>query len=284
MLTVPISARMASTAAPSPPFLSPRPTQRPAAMAAASVTRTSSRARLRSGAGRSAAEAASGRARREGPSGTGSDTGPPDRPPATLAAAVGELCCDPRGMTETGPTGRDSPDGATGTRADRGRPAPPAGDRRAAASPRPTWSGRCCRSCHGCLLIVGWHACGRTPDDPVRDGRPLQRRSSWPPPGRATRCWCPRGLPDDYRPTSARTDAGRRHRGRPGDAADRLRDARRRSSPASWSATTRGPTALAAVLDGATQHGTVRRSAATAGRGSTTERGETALTRATGDG
>src|SRR5690348_4083052 len=41
---------MASTAAPSPPSLSPRPTQRPAAMAPASVTRTSSRARLRSGA------------------------------------------------------------------------------------------------------------------------------------------------------------------------------------------------------------------------------------------
>src|SRR6476661_8934974 len=40
---------IASTAAPSALFLSPRPTQRPAAMAAASVTRTSSRARLRSG-------------------------------------------------------------------------------------------------------------------------------------------------------------------------------------------------------------------------------------------
>src|SRR5918912_2781488 len=50
--TVPMSWRIASTAAPSPPFLSPRPTQRPAAMAAASVTRTSSMARLRSGASR----------------------------------------------------------------------------------------------------------------------------------------------------------------------------------------------------------------------------------------
>ena len=43
-----MSLRMASTAAPSPPFLSPRPTQRPAAIAAASVTRTRSRAMLRS--------------------------------------------------------------------------------------------------------------------------------------------------------------------------------------------------------------------------------------------
>ena len=44
-----IITRIALTATPSAPFLSPRPTQRPAAMAAASVTRTSSRARLRSG-------------------------------------------------------------------------------------------------------------------------------------------------------------------------------------------------------------------------------------------
>ena len=42
-------ARMASTAAPSAAFLSPRPTQRLAERAAASVTRTSSSARLRSG-------------------------------------------------------------------------------------------------------------------------------------------------------------------------------------------------------------------------------------------
>ncbi len=47
--TLPISWRMALTAAPSAPFLSPRPTHRAAAMAAASVTRTSSRARFRSG-------------------------------------------------------------------------------------------------------------------------------------------------------------------------------------------------------------------------------------------
>src|SRR6187549_3944512 len=46
-----IITRIALTATPSASFLSPRPTQRPAAMAAASVTRTSSRARLRSGWG-----------------------------------------------------------------------------------------------------------------------------------------------------------------------------------------------------------------------------------------
>src|ERR671932_843081 len=42
--------RIASTAAWSAAFLSPRPTQRAAAIAAASVTRTSSSARFRSGA------------------------------------------------------------------------------------------------------------------------------------------------------------------------------------------------------------------------------------------
>ena len=47
--TVPMRRRMASTAAASASFFSPSPTQRPAAMAAASVTRTSSSARLRSG-------------------------------------------------------------------------------------------------------------------------------------------------------------------------------------------------------------------------------------------
>src|SRR3954470_3194861 len=48
--TVAIILRIASTATPSAPSLSPRPTQRAAARAAASVTRTSSNARLRSGA------------------------------------------------------------------------------------------------------------------------------------------------------------------------------------------------------------------------------------------
>ena len=48
--TVLMSVRIACTAAPSAPFLSPRPTQRAAAIAPASVTRASSSARFRSGA------------------------------------------------------------------------------------------------------------------------------------------------------------------------------------------------------------------------------------------
>ncbi|CAB4906978.1 unannotated protein [freshwater metagenome] len=49
MLTVSSTLRIASTAAPSAPILSPRPTQLAAASAADSVTRTNSIARLRSG-------------------------------------------------------------------------------------------------------------------------------------------------------------------------------------------------------------------------------------------
>src|SRR5699024_9156174 len=50
MLTLERTLRIAAPAAPSAASLSPRPTHGPAAMAAASVTRTSSSARLRSGA------------------------------------------------------------------------------------------------------------------------------------------------------------------------------------------------------------------------------------------
>src|SRR3954454_1213639 len=49
MPIVEIITRIALTATASAPFLSPRPTHRPAAIAAASVTRTNSSARLRSG-------------------------------------------------------------------------------------------------------------------------------------------------------------------------------------------------------------------------------------------
>src|SRR5262245_26566451 len=61
--TVSIISRIASTAAWSAATLSPRPTQRPAARAAASVTRTSSSARLRSGRSSMAASLRGGRAR-----------------------------------------------------------------------------------------------------------------------------------------------------------------------------------------------------------------------------
>ena len=85
-----IMCRIASTAAWSAAFLSPRPTQRAAASAAASVTRTSSRARLRSGVWRCmaaivepAAGAARAGTRRRGawPTCSHRSTSPPSRAP-----------------------------------------------------------------------------------------------------------------------------------------------------------------------------------------------------------
>src|SRR3954452_6193647 len=106
MLTVPMRARIASTAAPSPPFLSPRPTQRPAAIAAASVTRTSSRARLRSGAGRSARKAAPELAGRE----SGSDTQTSSSDHRVLGSYVHALRPD-RPATAASGGGGDRPSG-----------------------------------------------------------------------------------------------------------------------------------------------------------------------------
>src|SRR4051794_22265168 len=83
MLTVWMSWRIALTAAPSAPFLSPRPTQRPAAIAAASVTRTSSRARLRSGASVGGARGAGT------PLASGSSSTPADAVQPGLPGAVG---------------------------------------------------------------------------------------------------------------------------------------------------------------------------------------------------
>ena len=82
--------RMASTAAPSAPSLSPRPIQRLAAMAAASVVRTRSMARLRSGAWGWVATALTivGRPIANGPSGPA---------PAAILEAVDEIVVEPNG-------------------------------------------------------------------------------------------------------------------------------------------------------------------------------------------
>src|SRR3712207_4175344 len=175
MLTVPMRARIASTAAPSPPFLSPRPTHRPAAIAPASVTRTSSRARLRSGAGRSerklpplwVAE----------PSGRGRDTrtscgrrkdpflptlrklrvGPEKGP---WAAGWGDESCHPRGVSSAGPTSQ--PPAQTPS------PAIERANRLSAAN--------MLRSLGPlvliCLALVGWMSFKQSDVDPVREVDP----------------------------------------------------------------------------------------------------------------
>src|SRR3954462_5515015 len=203
MLTVPIRARMASTAAPSPPFLSPRPTHRPAASAAASGTRPGRRARLRSGAGRSARKSAG----ELGVSDSGSDTGPP-------GSTTG--CCDPRCMTGDGPTG------------DRLHPTPEdAGPVAADAPPQSSAIERAKRLSMAnmlrsllplvviVLVIVGWTAFRQSPDvDPVKPIDPSStvqlaaNRAGYP-------LLVPTDLPHGYVPTSARTDAGNAEKGDP---------------------------------------------------------------------
>src|SRR5918998_3771649 len=180
IVTVPMSARMASTAAPSPPFLSPRPTQRPAAIAAASVTRTSSRARLRSGAGRSVRKVLARGVGGTGPSGTGSVTGPPTSAPLPVAtvrrsgprsrsggrgprmrgSGVLDRWCDPRGMTTSGPSGQQAPE-------EQPPPAPTAVERANRMS-----AANMIRSLLPlvviCLLAVGWVAFRQGGTDLVR--------------------------------------------------------------------------------------------------------------------
>src|SRR3954452_11475152 len=300
MLTVPMSARMASTAAPSPPFLSPRPTHRPAAMAAASVTRTSSRARLRSGAGRSGENP---RAAREGPSGTGSDTGPPgwttcggvspgDRPlPAgpgrtgpeaarTLGGGVGELSCDPRGMSRVRPTSSLPPGNEEA--------AVPGGDAGSPPSPAMQRAGRLSyanmlRSLLPlvliCLAIVGWNAFRQAPDEGVRQVDPsttvalAAARAGYP-------ILAPAGLGKDYRPTSARTDAGNAAEGDPVTLEiGYLTPSEKFAGFVESDDAKAAP--LRAVLDGARDQGTEQVGGQTWTR-STTQRGETALSRVVG--
>ena len=108
-----------------------------------------------------------------------------------------------------------------------------------------------------CLVIVGLDdvpAERRRGPDPR--GRPLDDRRTWPRPGRATRCVVPQELDEDYRPTSARTDAGAAEEGDPvtleigyltpaEEFAGFVVSDDRRADP------------LAAVLDGAEEQGTV---------------------------
>ena len=223
MLTVPMSARIASTAAPSPPFLSPRPTQRPAAIAPASVTRTSSRARLRSGAGRSARKVLVRLVELGCPSGSGRDNrtsrlGPlPGTLPGSEGASdarsgddggrAGELCCDPRGMTGAGPSDQEQQ-----TVPEEERPPPVSAVERANRMS----AGNMLRSLAPlvliCLAAVGWLAFLRDDEqDPSRRSTPWAPsggRPSTPPTTWRPRPTCPRAT-GSTTPTSPGVPAAR---------------------------------------------------------------------------
>ncbi|WP_104524937.1 DUF4245 domain-containing protein [Blastococcus atacamensis] len=131
-----------------------------------------------------------------------------------------------------------------------------------------------------CLLIVGWTAFGQSGVDPVREIDPTSTiqladaRAGYP-------LLVPAGLEDGYRATSARTDAGNVAEGDPvtleigyvtpdgAFAGFVVSDAARSE-------------AVGDVLDGATEGGSVD-IGGTPWTRSTTERGETALSRVDGD-
>jgi hypothetical protein len=131
----------------------------------------------------------------------------------------------------------------------------------------------------GCLLVVGITAIRQNPDDPVREvdtssaERAVSELASY-------QLLVPRGLSDDWRPTSVRTDAGQASPGDPVSLqigwltpAEEFAEYVVSDDPET--------TALTDVLDHATQDGTAQIGAETWQR-LTTERGETALTRSEG--
>jgi hypothetical protein len=130
-----------------------------------------------------------------------------------------------------------------------------------------------------CLVLVGWQSLQEKPDEGVRVVDPSSTvqlaaaRASYP-------VLVPTGLSKDYRPTSARTDAGNATEGDPVTLeigyltpsekfAGFVVSDDRRAAP------------LTAVLDGAEKRGTVEIGGATWTR-ETTQRGEAALVREAG--
>ena len=131
----------------------------------------------------------------------------------------------------------------------------------------------------GCLLVVGVTAIRQNPDDPVRevDTSSAERAAAELA---GYQLLVPRGLPDGWRPTSVRTDAGQAAAGDPVSLqigwltpAEEFAQYVVSDDPAT--------AALTDVLDDATEDGTQQVGADTWQR-LTTPRGETALTRAEG--
>ena len=127
---------------------------------------------------------------------------------------AGGIACDPRGMTGIGPTSQ-RPQHPADAQGGGEQPPPPAtaverANRMSAAN--------MLRSLLPlvvlCLLIVGWQAFRSDTGDPVREIDPTgsirlaDSRASYP-------LLVPTGLPDGYRPTSVRTDAGSAAEGAP---------------------------------------------------------------------
>jgi hypothetical protein len=189
-------------------------------------------------------------------------------------------------MTGTGPTSQQQQDpaaGGTGPETAREAPldaVPPSGASPAMARANRMSAANMLRSLLPlvviCLLVVGWNALQQDADEGVRTVDPSSAvqlaaaRAGYPVPA-------PDGLADDYRPTSARTDAGN---AREGDPVTLEIGYLTPSEEFAGFVVSDDPRAgpLAAVLDGADEGGTVQIGGATWTRATTT-RDETALVR-----
>ena len=120
-----------------------------------------------------------------------------------LGGGVLDRCCDPRGMSTTGPSGQQAPEEQPAQ--EQPPPAPTAVERANRMS-----AANMIRSLAPLvlvvLLLVGWIGFRQGSTDPVRPIDPTSSvqlaaaRAGYP-------VEAPTGLPDGYRPTSARTDA-----------------------------------------------------------------------------
>ena len=130
------------------------------------------------------------------------------------------------------------------------------------------------------LLLVGWNALRQGRTDPVHQIDPSSTiqlaaaRASYP-------MQVPTGLPKGYRPTSARADAGAAKKGTPVTLQIGYVSPKEQFVGFAISDDAHAD-ALTSVLDGAQQQGSVSIGGATWTR-SRTQRGETALSRTTGD-
>jgi hypothetical protein len=131
-----------------------------------------------------------------------------------------------------------------------------------------------------CLVLVGWAAWRQTPDDPVLEVDPSSTvelaaaRAAYP-------LEVPTGLPEGYRPTSARTDAGQAADGDPVTLEIGYYTPGEEYAGFAIGDDPRAE-ALATVLDGGDEEASTR-IAGDAWERLTTERGETALVRRSGD-
>jgi hypothetical protein len=204
-----------------------------------------------------------------------------------MGGRVGKLSCDPMCMTEVGPTSprptdrpeSPAPVGASGPMPEGSSAPSPAVERANRMS-----AANMLRSLLPlvviCLLLVGWQAFRASNEETVREVDPASTvRLAAERAGYEVQA--PSGLPEDYRPTSARTDAGNAREGDPVTLEIGYLTPSEQFAGFTVSDDARAEPVRAA-LDGATDEGSVDVAGEQWDR-LTTERGETALTREVGD-